>query len=82
MSEPCTKSEEIELIHKSINNMSDTVSELKPLITTLKKIVEAEEAKTWLSIKVANSLKMTGIIIGILGGLFAIMWQVFKELKK
>jgi len=62
--------------------MQEFVNDMKPLVPTLKRIVEAEEAKTWLSIKVANFLKMAGIVIGGLGGLFGIGWAIWRELKK
>lgn len=72
---PCSK-------EKELHNLEEFANEMRPLIPTLKKIVEQEEAKTWLSIKLANGLKIAGIIIGIIGGIFAICWNVWNEVKK
>ena len=75
MTTPCSKEQQINLIH-------ETLEELKPLIPTLKRIVAAEEAKTWLSIRIASGIKITAAIGTALAAIFGILWAVYKELKR
>jgi len=49
---------------------------------TIIRIVKDENNRTWLMIKVAAFLKYAGMVVGIVGGIFAIIWAVWRELRK
>jgi t-SNARE complex subunit (syntaxin) len=60
----------------------DNISQFNELVPTLRKVAEADKAKTWLSIQVANALRIIGIIVGIMAGLFGVAWAIYKEWRK
>jgi hypothetical protein len=49
---------------------------------TITNIIKAEQAKSWLSIRVANGLKITGVVIAALAAIFGVFYSIYKEMKR
>lgn len=49
---------------------------------TIIRIVKDEQGRTWLMIKIITFLKYAGMVIGVVGGIFAIGWAIWREFRK